>query len=836
MQSLTRLLFITIVLAIVAAAVAGQDKNADADSGSISIGFTFDNLGTKKETERVVDGIKLIYPEDEADVIELILPRIKAGLAMRKKQALEEAEAIDQVYREIDMRNMMKKHVAKMLELKTVSLGIDHAYDEGVLEIEAFSRQWQQWSSDLSEFHLYNHATVEPFRTGSERIEFDELHIQLDDNDDDNTNDTFELTLSPSIINPGIGMGMIDPEKTSVVPFSFCLPILLPPGTPAEHSAATLNKIIDLAFQLFENFARGQFVEISDSIVQERLLLHEIETNFFQSDPPRSITRGLARTYLLLSKILQNKDEPLQIMRYVLPDVSGDPQKVRERLTALESRNPLTDDSTDYETDQSRIIALSLMKVVMADDDGSPTLKILRKKGIATPDGGFDRQSFVDAMIKADPDFENRVIENRDELIKRTRAYLDQAHPQPGEDDNKPEGRTDSVTKKGHPIIAQRITKKIDGTTFSYPPSLEKAVLEIAPEWAVGMRKLRATIDERFGSNKQFSPPVVVEDETLKAIRKLGIPAERDAATYFSNQAAMAANAPLLFFGLFDGNDIAVWARDDLEQVLKNGVEVDSFKITPEGKLNYTFGFKFNYTADADSKMTDIVDSMGKIPAPTFYAIAKSEDDRDLADLPVEKQIAAIREGAQMIQVFFSAADKITPEQVGGLGSRILDERQSFLVIIHEVVETGLIREVISSKNRRWFCDGMANLIALRHSDRRFGEGSGLETLNTMYDVENIESLAAQVDLLDWQAAENDANNPSIAEAKGLTAAYYYYATKALLAATEGRGEDFPAKWIAEIKKTNWNRTNARTAIDAYQKLTGEDLEKIVREVTESKH
>ena len=155
-----------------------------------------------------------------------------------------------------------------------------------------------------------------------------------------------------------------------------------------------------------------------------------------------------------------------------------------------------------------------------------------------------------------------------------------------------------------------------------------------------------------------------------------------------------------------------------------------------------------------------------------------------------------------------------------------------FFVIVHEVVEGDLIRKTIASKDRRWFCDGLANLIAIRESDRRFGEGAGMEIFGSLFSEESAEKSAEFVDLAGWKALERQ--DKSAAEVEGVQAAHYFYATKALLKACEGKDRKFIHDWIGKIQKTKWLRTNSDTVVNAYKEMTGGDLYEILKSVVPS--
>ncbi len=68
---------------------------------------------------------------------------------------------------------------------------------------------------------------------------------------------------------------------------------------------------------------------------------------------------------------------------------------------------------------------------------------------------------------------------------------------------------------------------------------------------------------------------------------------------------------------------------------------------------------------------------------------------------------------------------------------------------------------------------------------------------------------------------------------EGETAAHCLYATVAIQRALDGQTESFVARWIAEIQRTPWVRTNAETVIRAYDALAEGDLRQIVGSITE---
>ena len=135
---------------------------------------------------------------------------------------------------------------------------------------------------------------------------------------------------------------------------------------------------------------------------------------------------------------------------------------------------------------------------------------------------------------------------------------------------------------------------------------------------------------------------------------------------------------------------------------------------------------------------------------------------------------------------------------------------------------------MIASADRRWFCEGVANLLAIRACDRQLGEpggNAGLKVFESLFDPASSGKRAAEIDLAAWPAVENEPQKKDDA----LTRAHYYFATRVLLAATEGRDEAFLKTWIAKIRETSWNRANAATIIAAYDELTGTSLRDLIK-------
>lgn len=149
---------------------------------------------------------------------------------------------------------------------------------------------------------------------------------------------------------------------------------------------------------------------------------------------------------------------------------------------------------------------------------------------------------------------------------------------------------------------------------------------------------------------------------------------------------------------------------------------------------------------------------------------------------------------------------------------------------INESIELQLVRDIIASADRRWFCDGLANWIAIQECERRYGDGRGQEIFESIYQPDGYHPLASEIDLFAWPTAEDIENGSQAATDN--PEARYYFATLAMQAACADQGPDFIKDWLTEIRKTPRNRTNTNHILAAYQTLTDHDLRQIVESVT----
>lgn len=790
-----QLLYITVILlAFIGPATAQNFTNS------------LSGLGTKEEKTIVIDGMKIVFPVDEEDLIQLLLPVFKIHQQAREQHAATVAKKMTETFPGLELK--FKKHIQKLLGTAEVSAGFSEAYGKELLKIEKISHQWIRWSGGMREIHLWNHATLKPFlNTETHEITFPEIQFSPD------PDGSFNISLFPPFIEEfGMGIGKLHPSLEKLEAFSLDIPLLGKPGKSAEAVAKDLTKLLHVISQLQDGIGNQLITNLVFKEIIESLLLHEIESQYFTKDAPKSFTRGLARYYLLLNTLLPEKEKFTQFMGplfyFQLPENGENTTVILKKITKM---NPLRTDDPELSDAAGRVIMMAVFMAAQDSDNDKALFVEFKKHGIAIPERGLNREEFISALHKTYPNIEKYLSEAKGRLVK----MVEDEFLKKGEPDKKPFVWPEDYIKR-----------EIKGLTISFPKVLSEAVEKIGSEWAGKLAIARKEIKKRFDA--PLVQAIGISKQDSQSLQQYGLAGNEEEMQFWATQAAVMANLEQLVVRVFDGKQVQIWFKEDLKTLIKLGVDVPDFTLNKKEDI-VSYNFEFSY--EASDTVDDVVDAIESLPAKFFPVVIK--DAGKVVKGSVEQQIAAIRKGDVLVKQLTESADTITPEQLIGKTTRLLTDEQSFFVVVHEVAEADLLRDTIASDDRRWFCDGLANVIAIRECDRRFGKKVGMETFLSMFPEEQSKLHRSKVNLLKWAAVE--AENESVAEAEGLGAAHYHYATKALLEATKGQDKKFIAKWISEINQTQWNRTNAETVIRAYDQLTGKDLRELLIRATKAK-
>jgi len=150
---------------------------------------------------------------------------------------------------------------------------------------------------------------------------------------------------------------------------------------------------------------------------------------------------------------------------------------------------------------------------------------------------------------------------------------------------------------------------------------------------------------------------------------------------------------------------------------------------------------------------------------------------------------------------------------------------QSLRITIHtllqEAVEAALVENYIASKDRRWFCAGVASYVAYKVIEDKIGPEAALR----YYDIDALLPLYSDMkqvaNLEKWAVAEDQAP-----EIRGMRAnqANTVFAAEVFFNLTAQHGPEFIPRLLAEIGKTRRDKANIKTVYRAYKNLQHEEL------------
>jgi hypothetical protein len=815
---------------------------------TFSISNTTKNVRTKETATRQVDGLPITYPVDEADVVELLLPSITKYRAERRAAAKVEAEALIAQFANPEVRERYRVQLPKLLSLEPAEdQSFDRQYDAALARVNLFFRQWEKWSGDLSRVNFWNRTSAEGF-VQDKRVVFPEISYQ-----GSATGET-EFTISPSYTKKAFGFDLIQPAKgadpvAGLESFRLDLPLFYAPGTSADALAASQRELLEGLPNTLTRLGHTLVMPAEQGLTEE-LIEWEIRTRYFTAQAAATpkgtmLIRALTRYYLIsfmkaVGKMDGDAEMPMmtKILFFDLPEgVAARAELLRD----FEALDPFSEDAPDKVKSSralsdagSRFAAYVLINFAQGGESaGRGLLQFLRDSHVV-PAGGFasvsDFRTAVEAAYAGK--LEPKMLEARVDFTASIRARSAQAPN--AEAAPKPQPQPPQAAE-----LPDRQTQNLEGITITSPASLAKAVAKLAPEWAALLAKARQRLNERFAQDP--APPVPIAEGTLAMLRGQGLPVTREKADLFAMEAAFMANAGQMLKGIYQGKAVQVWFKSDLRRLLQEGRSVPGFSYEAKDDIvRFEAVGKGHLTIkiDKDKPLTgqSVVEAFSKWPPPVYPVVLKDDSIAQLTDL--DTQVAKIRAADIFMRPMMEAAGTVSPAQLGIkennlFHGRLLTPAQSLFSSVHELVEDDLALHVIASPDRRWFCEGLANLLAMRACEAQFGQDEAVtagQVFASLYEPALLRRRAAEVDLLGWASEESQSGLGR--KDDELAQAHYYYATRVLMAAVQGRGDGFLKTWLAKIHETPWNRTNAATIIAAYDALTGKSLREIIKTTT----
>ncbi|MEO6786953.1 MAG: tetratricopeptide repeat protein, partial [Chthoniobacteraceae bacterium] len=806
--------------------------------------FSADETKTDAVAERgtiVFEGIRIGFPKGEADVAEALKPALHDYLRERKPMADEEANAIANGFSDADVVKKLGPRIAALMAREAPSKELEARFASHVASLRKFTEAWRKWSGGISEVQLWARDELKPFQTredGGEDAEGEALRFPQIAFGKNGATFALHFPFATSLI--GLDALLNDGEK--IAPLRLDFPLYYKPGESAEKIAEYSVKFIQHLGGELRAQIKTKSTEILPHWMLEYLLLGEIETLWVDAPTARNtaLAEALART-LLFAQLLGQQGEKKTAAQYseifpfakigaVVPDTEG-------IISSVEKMDPLAAVDRKRVTERvlaRNLIALTLIRIAQTEPGGKPIFHKFKEAGIAIPEARFNMATFTAAVDEAYGEkgfFLRMLAAERKKTVGQLRKSVtrkkENAKPAPA-----------PAVAKAPPVLPNRESAKYDGLTITFPPELKGAMAILGPQCAKALANARAFAE---ALRKKSPKPAALEvtDEDLAAYRRYGLEADAQTIRTFAAGLPGFTDSKALLVRFFSGDRITIWFKEDLIALLKAGTDVPGFTLNPDGESG-TWYFKWGVNLNSEDfhrlalEGKDIAVELEKrlnaVPPPEYPMVVKRADLAGKPDDP-EAAAATIREGDRGILGLLLSAEKepLKESDLAGLGRPLMSVEQAWFLVAHETAENAIVSDTIKSADRRWFCDGLANWIAIRDVDRRFGKGKGAEAFAKNYNAEDLKKHAGEVNLPAWPAQEDidNGSHPQVAQVE----AHYYFATLAIEKACEGQGGDFVKRWLEEIRRTPLNRTNSGTVMAAYQKLTGKDLAAIIAEV-----
>ncbi len=233
-----------------------------------------------------------------------------------------------------------------------------------------------------------------------------------------------------------------------------------------------------------------------------------------------------------------------------------------------------------------------------------------------------------------------------------------------------------------------------------------------------------------------------------------------------------------------------LWRGPDLKARLEAGQVVPRLKMSADGK---GVDSNFNFTEPAEMEHW-------RLPV-----MVSSSRDTETGAALAEKKISEARFMWRLYTQPSMAREKIH-------------------MVCHETVESALVENYLWSKDRRWFCEGVANYVGYKVIEDKLGPNIARKFYDLDAQLAMYADLRSSTHLEKWAALEvqQKQNHDDRNTRQGM--ANYAFATEVIFKVAAKHGPDFLPKLLAEVGKTPAKKATIKTIYRAYQKLYGEDL------------
>ena len=247
----------------------------------------------------------------------------------------------------------------------------------------------------------------------------------------------------------------------------------------------------------------------------------------------------------------------------------------------------------------------------------------------------------------------------------------------------------------------------------------------------------------------------------------------------------------------------ALWRKPELISRMDAGEKISGFSKDSSGTLSFDFKFKSDDKHDGQigkAVVAQMTEWWGKFVFPI-----KIGADPD--QTPAQEVLAGLETATGVLMTMH--------EYMRG------NQRLWIFFVLHETAESGVVWHYLNSKDRRWFCDGIANYVAWKVIRDELGDEAAKEYYDLPAELKKFAAEADRVDLPAWPASENlKQGNYS----ENLNTANYAFATKVIADVIAKHGDDLLPKLFKLVGRTPREKATMDTVYEAFKELTGEDL------------
>jgi len=281
----------------------------------------------------------------------------------------------------------------------------------------------------------------------------------------------------------------------------------------------------------------------------------------------------------------------------------------------------------------------------------------------------------------------------------------------------------------------------------------------------------------------------------------LAEPTERMKSVFEGTQKGFGLIGHLIPPGL--PQHFALWRKPELLTRIEAGESIPGFSNDAAGQLRFNFNMSFENKPELtnEQNQSGLADEWRKIVLPVKIA---ATPDRT----PEQDAAAGLDHFLEFRQGWLKA-------------SSIQTQRAIAFLTLREATEAGIVWHYLASKDRRWFCDGIANYVAWKVIEAELGPEEARGYYDLSAELKKYANEASKIDLAAWPAAENlkQANY-----AENINTANYAFATKVIADVCAKHGDSILPKLFAEIGKTPYEKATLETVYRAFKKLTREDM------------